>query len=542
MDIAVNPTTGEAVQFDGHQWTPVPTAVNSETKETLIYDGQRWSPLPGAATPQHDATQAALQEEARQGLAAQGIRPAGLPGEIVERGAILPFGADAEGKVSFALPEFLEGPRRTIMDLLEGRRTVQEVSGKEIFELGALFSGASSASGTGAGIARASTVMADASRPAIPASAAASAAQQRAAPAAAAAAAAAPAATVAPAAAPVAAAAPAAVAAPARTAAAANVTGATPAEIKAASKTLYNVADEAELVLSNASFQPVVQAAQRDALKAGLDKDLTKDSVAALGRLLEAANKPVTFQDLITLREVVGIAAGSKTPKDARIASGMIDKIDDYIANLSAKDVFAGATDPQVAAKALKGAQELWSTQAKLQTIAGVVQRAQDRVVNRPSLGLENTLRTEFVNLMTNARQMARFTPQEQAAIRAVTRGPGKTTARAVGRLAPTGPVSGMFAGGATTVLGAKLGLDPFSAAVVLGPPVAGITFGARKLATVLTQRGVKSLEDIIKQGNIKSQTALNALARGRGLTNQLAGQTNTAIQAQAVQPQQPRP
>src|SRR5262245_30641054 len=63
-------------------------------------------------------TQAALQEEARQSLAAQGIRPEGRPGEIVERGAILPFGVDQEGKVSLALPEFLEGPRRTIMDLL----------------------------------------------------------------------------------------------------------------------------------------------------------------------------------------------------------------------------------------------------------------------------------------------------------------------------------------------------------------------------------------------------------------------------------------
>lgn len=471
---------------------------------------------PAAAPAPEAALQGAYAEEGRQALAASGVRPEAKPDEIVERGAILPVGITGAGKPVLALPEFLEGPRQTVMDLLTGRRTHKEVSGKEMFELGALFAGGGGVSGTGAGIARAAAERQAAQLAERSAAAAPPAVNQTAKLATELAAEAAPATA-------------ARIAAPAA--------GATQAEIKAASKAAYQTADDAELVLSSTSVQPVVQAAERTALKEGLDKTLTPSSVAALGRLTEASAKPVTFQDLMTLREVVGIAAGSKTAKDAMIANGIINRIDDYVANLSAKDVFAGATDPQVAAAALKTARELWSTQAKLQTVATLVQRAQDSVVNRPSLGLENALRTEFVNFSKNKRAMAKLSAEEQAAIRAVTRGPAKVAARSVGRLAPTGPVSGMFAGGAVMALGQKMGLDPFSTAVVLVPP----TFAARKLAAVLTQRSVKRLEDLIKAGS-KSEMVAQAAARGRSLAEHLAGQINQGIQAQAIQPQQPEP
>ncbi len=467
-------------------------------------------PVPAA---EQDATlQGAYAEEGRQALAAQGIRPEAKPDEIVERGTILPVGITGAGKPVLALPEFLEGPRRTVMDLLEGKRTIKEVSGKEIFELGALLAGGGGATGTGAGIARASAERSAAQVAERSAAAAPAAVNQTAKLATELAAEAAPA---------------------ARAAAPAVDTAATQASTKAASKDAFRVADEAELVLSSQSFQPMVQAAQREAAKTGLDKTLTPDSVAALSRLTEVMNKPVAFQDLMTLREVASIAGGAVRPKDANIARGIIDRVDDYIAGLSAKDVFAGATDPQIAARALREAQSLWSKQAKLQDVAALVQRAQDKVTNRPSLGLENTLRTEFINLSTNKRAMARLTPDERAAVRAVTKGTVKTAARSVGRLAPTGPLSGMAAGGLAVGLGAKLGLDTMTSALVIAAPA----FAARKLAAVLTQRSVKKLEDVIKAGS-KSAMAAQSAARGRSLAEQLAGQINTAMQAQAVQPQ----
>lgn len=76
------------------------------------------------------------------------------PDEVVKRGTILPVGKTRGGDLVPALPEFIEGPRQTIMDLLEGKRTAKDISGAEIFALGTLFAGsAGKAPGTAAGTA-----------------------------------------------------------------------------------------------------------------------------------------------------------------------------------------------------------------------------------------------------------------------------------------------------------------------------------------------------------------------------------------------------
>jgi hypothetical protein len=438
-------------------------------------------------------------------------------GEVVARGSILPIGRTADGNVVPALPEFIEGPRRTIMDLLEGKRTAKDISGKEAFEIGALFAGFGGGTPMAGSTGRAAVAAAEGSRAGIPVAAAADAALPKTSTAAA------PKPSVPPVS-------PVRAATPEVEAAMANPTAASRAELKTASQAAYKVADEAEIVLNPESFTPVVRDATQTAIKAGLDKTLTPDASAALGRLAEAANKPITFQDLMTLREVANNAAGALKPKDRMIASGVVDKIDDYIAGLSSKDVLAGATDPQVAAKALTQARELWSKVAKLGTVERLMQRAADAVANRPSLGIENAIRTEFINLARNDRMMRTFTPEERAAIRQIPKGTAKATMRALGRLAPTGPVSGIAAGGLGVALGAKIGLDPISATVVIGAP----GFVARKLAGVLTQRSVRDLEKLIKAGP-GSEIAKRAALRGRTLEEQIRASIGTAGAAEGV-------
>ena len=81
--------------------------------------------------------------------------PAPEGDELATRGAILPFGRTESGEAVLALPEFLEGPRRTIVDLIEGKRQASEITGKEIFDLGFALAGPMSpAAGSGRAIAR----------------------------------------------------------------------------------------------------------------------------------------------------------------------------------------------------------------------------------------------------------------------------------------------------------------------------------------------------------------------------------------------------
>src|SRR6185369_8759524 len=51
------------------------------------------------------------------------------PDTLEKRGSILPAGRDKEGNLVAALPSFLEGPRQTIMDLIEGRRNSSQITG-----------------------------------------------------------------------------------------------------------------------------------------------------------------------------------------------------------------------------------------------------------------------------------------------------------------------------------------------------------------------------------------------------------------------------
>lgn len=441
-----------------------------------------------------------LDEEARANLAAQGIAPEGTPKDLKARGSILPVGVTQEGGLTLALPEFLEGPRRTIMDLIEGRRTSKDISGKEIFDLGALFGGMSPGTGMGAGIAR-------------------SAAQKTAAPAAEK-----TATQVAETLAPGVTKAPEVSLPPV-------AQQATSADMKTAAKTLYQAADDAGVVVKPESFAPMVQGAFREAAKNGLDPTLTPDSVAVLKRMAELANPetgPIAFKTLDLMRQIAGDAMGAQRGNDRRVAGIIVDKIDDYIAKMGADDVVSG--NPEVAAQAIASARKLWSTAKKLDTVAALVENAKTSAQSFSGSGFENALRTEFRKLSKNERQMRTFTADEQKAIKIVARGStGANVARFIGKLAPTGVVSAGFSGGMGAWLGGKVGSPEAGAATFMATGFLG-----RRVATALTERAVKNVEEIIKAGG-SSDLAEGSIRRGRALSEQLRAQIGTAATAEAA-------
>lgn len=66
------------------------------------------------------------------------------PNEVTTRGSILPVGVTRGGQVVPALPDWAVGPAQTIGDIISGKRTADQVTGKEAFDLGMLFGGGSS--------------------------------------------------------------------------------------------------------------------------------------------------------------------------------------------------------------------------------------------------------------------------------------------------------------------------------------------------------------------------------------------------------------
>lgn len=446
----------------------------------------------GAAQPAASEQFAPGSEEAAF-LAQANARPA--PDTAKARGTILPVARDENGNLGMALPEPFELARKTVMDLIDGKRSAQQITPQEILNLGMMLGGApaGAAAGTGAGIARAA-----AERQAVPAA-------ERAA-------------------------APAVEATAASTAKPPAPVPQTTDELKAAAKGFYRQADEAGVVIAPNSYKPLVQGIAQKASREGLDKDLTPDSVAAIRRLAEVIDKPVSFQTLDTLRQVAGVAAGAQRQKDRMIAQGIIEQIDDYVAGLAAKDIISG--DAKQAASAIVQARDLWSKAAKLETVERLVDRAKSSATNFSASGMENALRTEFRALAKNAKEMRKLTAQEQAAVKKVARGTASSrVARNVGRFAPTGPVSAGLGLPSLAAAGATIA-GPVGAAVLTGAGVA-TAFGARRLAQSLIQKHIRQLEDLIRTGG-DSEMASAAIARANSKLQLLAGPAEAAITDQS--------
>lgn len=413
------------------------------------------------------------------------------PDNLKARGSVLPIGRDEQGNLTAAMPEIVAGPMRTMEDLATGRRTPDQITGKEIFDLGMLFGGSAAGgpAGTGAGIARAATER-----------------------------------SAAEAAAPVAreavAAAPAASAAPVARAAAPESRPATTAEFKDAAQAFYRTVDESGVTFSGKALKPVVEEIVTAARKAGMDEILTPDSVRALTRLSEAVKQPVPFSEFDTLGQIVGIAKGAARPKDRMIAEQIGERLDKFVENLSAKDVLSG--DAKMVSEFLPKAKDLWMRYRKLELVDGMVEKALTSAPNFSASGLENALRTQFRTLARNDKELRRFEPQERDAIKRIARGGFKeNTARNVGRFAPTGPVSATLGIGSMTAAATSLLGSPI-AGFAVGAAGAGVAYASRRLATALTQRNVAALQTLIREGG-DSLLAQQALDRGQRILSLLA-------------------
>lgn len=253
---------------------------------------------------------------------------------------------------------------------------------------------------------------------------------------------------------------------------------------------LYQQAEQAGIRIKPKSFQRAVDDITKVASEAGIDRTIHPKATAALARLQEARAEPLTLQNVDTLRRVIGGAAKSLDADERRIASMMINSVDDYLQRLSPSDITQG--NARQAQTAIKQARDYWSRFRKSEIIEDLFERAGTRGANFSGSGRENALRAEFRTLSRNARKMRPFSKEERAAIIKVARGgPMENALRMVGKFAPTGIVSSTLGGGAGYAVGGPLG--------ALG--VMGAGAAARHGATRMTQANADRAAAIVRSG-----------------------------------------
>jgi len=273
--------------------------------------------------------------------------------------------------------------------------------------------------------------------------------------------------------------------------------------LKEQSSAAYDAARKAGLTVTPESFDNAIRRIGGKAIAEGIDKDLHPMATAALRRLMGSRGKPLTLPELDTLRQILRDAASSNSAGERRIAKKLVEKFDDYLNDLTPKDV--KSADALRAVPALNKARDLWSRFRKAEVVEGLVERARTRAAGQFSgSGFENALRTEFRQLALNERRMRTFTREEQEAIRRVANG-GKLEnfMRFIGRFAPTGVVSaagGAYLGG---TIGGTLGGTVGAAAL----PAIGL--GARGVATAMTNRNAQAVSDLIRSGGVMPPPSL---------------------------------
>jgi hypothetical protein len=273
----------------------------------------------------------------------------------------------------------------------------------------------------------------------------------------------------------------------------------------------YDRAEKSGLVVTPGYVQNMSSKLYKRAFDEGFDPGLHPQVAAVLRRLEEEGSSPKTLRELENLRRVV--RAPGKTfdnPDQQRIASNLLDEFDSLVERIGPQNIQAG--DKTVALSALRDARDIYQKSRKVSIIEDMVDAAQTRGAQQTQAGLDNALRTQFASLATNKKRMATFSKNEQAEIKRIARGGGTTQQmlRFVGRFAVRGPVSGIFAGGATA-------MDP-----MIGVPLTLTAEAAKRSAEALRQRDVSRLIEQLAQQQIPSQPSLVPLAATRGLLSSM--------------------
>lgn len=266
-------------------------------------------------------------------------------------------------------------------------------------------------------------------------------------------------------------------------------------QLKTAAEALYSAADN-----SGQFLDPTQTAQLRDDVAAYLAKEgvispsgklneVHADTKQAMALLNDYAGQNMLPAQMETVRGVAADAAGSAEKSQARVGRGTRDIIDALVDPIIPELPQARAT----AARYLQG-QELEQARELAGAQAGKFSGS----------GFENALRSQYRGLdIGTIKGREYFDPAVVDAIQRVGRGtPASNWARGIGRLAPTGVVSGGFGLGMGGLAGA-LGGPALAIPVAAGTMATGAL--ARRAATNMTDRYAQLAEATARNGGALS-------------------------------------
>ena len=189
----------------------------------------------------------------------------------------------------------------------------------------------------------------------------------------------------------------------------------------------------------------------------------------------------ITFDNIEQMRRLANNLKSNPDKNIRRLASEMVDSIDDHVAALSPKDVVSGAGGIDVAVKTIMEARKDFRNLSRATTLQNVLDIAETKALN-PTASESELIRQGFITLAANKSKMNLFSKDEQNAIKAVVKGSSLDPLLTL--MAKFNPQrSQIMAGGAFAGSIAK---------PEIAIPIAAAGFGADKLQALLRRQSAE--------------------------------------------------
>lgn len=267
-------------------------------------------------------------------------------------------------------------------------------------------------------------------------------------------------------------------------------------ELRAKSQQAYAKAEDAGMV-----FKPDAYDALVDDIKSSVkfNPDLSPKIAAVVKMLNKVKGKPKTLQELDDLRKIISPLRGGPDANEGRLASDIVDKIDDFVTGSSPATLTAGDADMGV--PAIKEARALWARQSRSGEIEELIRKTDFSSAANPA----DAIKSQFAILARNPNRLRRFSEAEQKMITDIASGASDNTIlKYMSAFAPGVDVKGLIASAAT--LGPAAGGfaygSPETAGVGMGLAVLGA--GARAGRNALAKRNAANTAAAIRRGDAR--------------------------------------
>ena len=256
---------------------------------------------------------------------------------------------------------------------------------------------------------------------------------------------------------------------------------------------LFKEARDSGVQLDPKQFGGTMGQIAKDLRNEGYDPRLYPKIAVAIDELKNIKTSK-DFNELNTLRKFIMGAQKSADPEEMRLATILKSDFDHYLANIPDTAVVGGSKEGLAA---WKEARDTYTKLSKADIFTEMLEKAKTEKHKLTQSGTENALFRELRKLSENPKRMRLFTKEEQEAIKQATQGGNVQNAmRFMARFTPTGPVSGMFAGGA--LLAHPAVAIPFEAASML----------SRAGATKIRKDDVTKLAAMMRSGQMPEMVA----------------------------------